>query len=82
MGRTIAGKGEPFAKIPIFWSAREYILSGFCELAYWLRCLEGLRYCGLGGKANYDETVVKGNPTEGKVGYASTTLRLLTPPIT
>lgn len=23
IGRTISGKGEPFGKIPIFWSARE-----------------------------------------------------------
>jgi hypothetical protein len=28
---------------------------------------EGLRYAGLGGKANYDETFIKGNPSEGKV---------------
>lgn len=25
IGRTIAGKGEPFGKIPVFWSARVYI---------------------------------------------------------
>jgi len=23
VGRTISGKGEPFAKVPIFWSARQ-----------------------------------------------------------
>ncbi|KAG8807677.1 hypothetical protein FRC17_004324 [Serendipita sp. 399] len=49
VGRTIAGKGEPFSKIPIFWS------------------VQGLRYCGLGGKADYDEVYINGNPKEGKV---------------
>jgi len=48
VGRTITGKGEPFSKIPIFWSA------------------QGLRYCGLGGKGNYDDIFIKGNPSEGK----------------
>lgn len=48
VGRTIAGKGHPFSKIPIFWSA------------------QGLRYCGLGGKSNYDDIFIKGNPKEGK----------------
>ncbi|KAG8839129.1 hypothetical protein FRC18_000516 [Serendipita sp. 400] len=48
VGRTITGKGEPFSKIPIFWS------------------VQGLRYCGLGGKANYDEIFINGNPKEGK----------------
>jgi hypothetical protein len=28
---------------------------------------EGLRYAGLGGKANYDDIFIKGNPSEGKV---------------
>jgi hypothetical protein len=26
VGRTIAGKGEPFNKIPVFWSAREFLV--------------------------------------------------------
>ncbi|PVF94885.1 hypothetical protein CPB86DRAFT_788667 [Serendipita vermifera] len=27
---------------------------------------QGLRYCGLGGKANYDEVYIKGKPSDGK----------------
>lgn len=38
---------------------------------------EGLRYCGLGGKPNYDDTFIQGNPSEGKVSHSS----ILSPPI-
>ena len=72
VGRTITGKGEPFSKIPIFWSARLYRSS--CQLPYstdayrpFHHGTEGLRYCGLGGKGNYDDIFIKGNPSEGKV---------------
>lgn len=34
VGRTIAGKGEPFAKIPVFWSARVYTFLCDCGCTF------------------------------------------------
>lgn len=67
VGKTIAeGKGQPFVKVPVFWSARECT----CLSRVW-GCSRGraegqqLRYCGVG--AGFDDVIVDGNLDEMKV---------------
>ncbi|OBZ72306.1 Apoptosis-inducing factor 1 [Grifola frondosa] len=60
VGKTIAeGKGQPFVKVPIFWSARACLV--------FLNTLCGgqqLRYCGIG--AGFDDVIIDGNTDEMK----------------
>jgi NADPH-dependent 2,4-dienoyl-CoA reductase/sulfur reductase-like enzyme len=67
VGRTIAGKGGPFAKIPVFWSARTlHLIVRHYNYAHLVLLVGGqLRYCGIG--QGYDDIHVDGNPAELKV---------------
>lgn len=69
MGKTIAeGKGQPFVKVPVFWSARKcqsgVILGHEADAA---RFAEGqqLRYCGVG--AGYEDVIIDGDLDAMKV---------------
>lgn len=84
VGKTIAeGKGQPFVKVPIFWSARKCFLS-VCykrSLTSFSPCAEGqqLRYCGVG--VGFDDVYIDGNPAELKVCYlAYASVRVKTDP--
>ena len=69
VGATIAGKPHPFAKVPIFWSARaSFSFSfSFTTVRPKLLIVEGqqLRYCGYGAK--HDDVYIKGDPNDMKV---------------
>jgi apoptosis-inducing factor 3 len=69
VGSSIAGKPQPFVKVPIFWSARA-LFSSFTTVVSELLIAEGqqLRYCGYGAK--YEDILIKGDPNDLKVlGY-------------
>lgn len=73
VGKTISGSPEPFSKIPIFWSGREYppfwnyYLIWFAYVGVFFRGVEGqnLRYCGVGH--GHDDVFIDGNLDELKV---------------
>jgi len=70
VGCTIAGKEQPFVKIPIFWSARK--LRGISQLSHQSDSLpEGqqLRYCGVAH--SFDRVIIRGSLEEFKVNSLS-----------
>lgn len=77
VGRTISGRGKPFSKIPVFWSARKFnqnLIRIILFIATYHGYTEGqqLRYCGYGAK--FEDVIIKGEPADLKVRLFPTIL--------